>query len=564
MLINSLREYKAEMLPLFIKKSMIGLLTLVFCSYQACHATSSLVSKMSIEEKVGQLLMVHFNGEDANDEAQILIQQAHVGGVIYFNWSNGLNNPKQVQKLSRNLQKLACETDHKIPLIIAVDQEGGVVSRLKKGFTVFPGNGAIAKTGIPDLAEKCAYATAEELKAVGVNMTLGPVVDVNINPFNPVIGVRSFSNSPEQVVVYAREALKGFRKGQLMSVLKHFPGHGDVTLDSHIDLPIVDKSLNELNKTELFPFKALCSEADAIMTAHLLVPALDPFNCATLSKRITEGVLREEFGFDGVVISDSLVMKGFLTNCPNIGEAAIRAFEAGCDMLILGGKQLLSEDGFELTCEDTLVIYQHLVEAVYTGRVPEDRLNASVSRILTLKDKYGLIEDVHNEKEIAECVNTPSHKKLAREIACRALRNQEGPSQKAPNFGEMRVAIFAPELIQYDLNLTTLATIGKETKTMFFEELNPSTDEQLKANNLINWAEAIIVCSYNAWKNSEQACFIKKLNNTNKPITVIALRDPQDSECIQHNDNFIISTSSPDAYSIQSAVDILTGVMNVP
>jgi beta-N-acetylhexosaminidase len=542
----------------------LRLLTLVFCCYETCHAILPLVSTLTIEEKVGQILMVHFHGEDVNEEAEILIQQAHVGGIIYFNWSNGLCHPKQVQQLSNNLQNLATNTRHRIPLLIAVDQEGGVVSRLKKGFTVFPGNGAIAKTGIPSLAEKCAYATGEELKAVGVNMTLGPVVDVNVNPLNPVIGVRSYGNSPQKVVTYAQESLKGYRKAQIISVLKHFPGHGDVTLDSHVDLPIVNKTLKDLHETELYPFKALCSEADAIMTAHLLVPALDPFNCATLSKRITEGLLRDEFGFKGVIISDSLVMKGFLTNCPNIGEASIRAFEAGCDMLILGGKQLLSEDGFELTCEDTLIIYHHLLEAVYTGRISEKRLDASVERILHLKERYGLTDDSTNDKELSVHVNTPSHKKLAREIAYRALHNQENSFPQHPNFGEMRVAVFAPELIQYDLNLTTLATIGKETKTMFFEELNPTNDEQIKADTLIDWAEAIIVCSYNAWKNNQQAHFIQKLTENKKPVTIIVLRDPQDRECIKNNANFIISTSSPDAYSIQSAVDILTGVINVP
>ncbi|MEM1282795.1 MAG: beta-N-acetylhexosaminidase [Chlamydiota bacterium] len=547
-----------------MNRSIHGLLALVFCIYQSCDATSSLLSKMSTEEKVGQLLMVHFHGEDVNDDAKVLIHQAHVGGFIYFNWSNGLHNPKQVQKLSTNLQKQVQKTDNPIPLIIAVDQEGGVVSRLKKGFTVFPGNGAIAKTGIPGLAYQCASATAVELKAVGVNMTLGPVVDVNVNPYNPVIGVRSFSNHPEKVVTFAREALRGFQKEQLISVLKHFPGHGDVTLDSHVDLPMVDKTIDELKETELYPFREMCEEADAIMTAHLLVPALDPFNCATLSKRVTQKILRDEYGFEGVIMSDSLVMKGFLTNCPNIGEAAIRAFEAGCDMLILGGKQLLIEDGFELNCEDTLTIYNYLLEAVYEGRIPEQRLNDSVERILRLKDKYRLIDQVNEEKDLTAHVNTPYHKKIAREVAYRALRNQEDSTQKPPNFGEIRVAVFAPELIQYDLNLTTLATIGKETRTMFFEELNPSLDEALKANSLIKWADAFIVCSYNAWKNDQQAQFIQKLTDSKKPITVIALRDPQDSDYVRHTANFIISTSSPDAYSIQSAVDILTGVTNVP
>lgn len=552
------------MLHYTFKKSIFGVLLLFFCCFRICEATPSILKTMSIEEKVGQLLMVHFHGEDVNDEAKMLIHQAHVGAFIYFNWSNGLHSPKQVQKLSRNLQKQARQTEHQIPLIIAVDQEGGVVSRLKKGFTVFPGNGALTKTGVPELAEKCAYATAEELKAVGVNMTLGPVVDVNVNPHNPVIGVRSFSNSPQQVVVYARQTLKGYHEGRIIPVLKHFPGHGDVSLDSHVDLPIVDKTVDELNTTELFPFKSLCSEADVIMTAHLLVPALDPFNCATLSKRVTEGILRNDYHFDGVIMSDSLVMKGFLTNCPNIEEAAIRAFEAGCDMLILGGKQLLSKDGFELTCEDTLLIYQHLVKAVYEGRISLQRLDASVSRILKLKEKYELMEVSTVEPDVKAHVNTPSHKKLAREIACRALSNQEECPQKPPKFGEMKVAVFAPELIQYDLNLTTLATIGKETQTMFFEELNPTSNEQEMADSLINWAEAIIVCSYNAWKNDQQAQFIKKLKEKHKPVTIIALRDPQDRDYIQHDANFIISTSSPDAYSIQSAVDILTGVINVP
>ncbi|MEC7840197.1 MAG: glycoside hydrolase family 3 protein [Chlamydiota bacterium] len=518
---------------------------------------------MTIEEKVGQILMVHFHGEQANNDAKILISQAHVGGFIYFNWSNGLNTPQQVQNLSNELQEIANRNLNPIPLLIAVDQEGGVVARLKQGFTVFPGNSAIARTNIPSFAEKCAYATSIELKAVGINMILGPVVDVNVNPLNPIIGVRSFSNSPETVTIFAKEALKGYERARIISVLKHFPGHGDVTLDSHADLPIVDKSLKKLNETELYPFASLSKYANAIMTAHLLVPALDPFRCATLSKYIIENILRKNFNYNGVVITDSLVMKGFLTNCPNIEEAAIRAFEAGSDLLILGGKQLLDEDRFELTTKDTLRIYHHLLEAVYSGRISEQRLNASVNRILSMKQKYNLFNySPSKSQDIESNINTDSHKKLAREIANLSLNNDANNCTHPQKFNEMRVAVFAPKLTEYEINHTNISRIGKETKTMFFEQLNPTEIECAIAHKLVNWAETIIVCTYNAWKNDRQVQFIKSLKTLNKPITIIALRDPQDGKVLQNDVNFVISTLSPDSYSIQSAIDILTGVTN--
>ncbi len=320
-----------------------------------------------------------------------------------------------------------------------------------------------------------------------------------------------------------------------------------------------------MHRTELYPFIQLCGEAGAIMTANLLVPALDPFHCATLSKQIIENLLRKEIGFDGVVITDSLVMKGFLTNCPNIEEAAIRAFEAGSDMLILGGKQLLGEDGLELTISDTLSIYSHLVEAVYSGRISQERLDRSVSRILKLKEKHNLFNPQTINKElIKNKVNTPTHKKLAREIAYRALHNTEEDHSQSLDYSRMRVAVFAPKLTQYDINHTTLQNIGKETKSLFFENLNPSESEYTDAQKLVEWCEAIIVCSYNAWRNDQQIRFIESLSDKRKPVTIIVLRDTQDSEVLKQEADFIISTSSPDAYSIQSVVDVLTGVINVP
>lgn len=247
--------------------------TVLFTSlYLSCFASYSL-KEMTLEEKVGQLLMVHFNGEKVNDDAKILVKDTKVGGIIYYNWSNGLHSPEQIQTLSTGLQKLTEANQNPIPLLIAADQEGGVVARLNNGFTKFPGNKALGETFDPNLAEGAALAMGEELQAVGINMNLAPVVDVNSNPRNPVIGVRSFGDEAETVLAFGKKALNGYRQAQIIATLKHFPGYGDVAVDPHEDLPIVRKSKEELERVELLPFAKLASSADAIMTAHILVPA---------------------------------------------------------------------------------------------------------------------------------------------------------------------------------------------------------------------------------------------------------------------------------------------------
>lgn len=341
--------------------------------------------EMSLEEKVGQLLMVHFHGREANQDAKLLIQELHVGGIIYYKWANQLSSAAQVQNLSTSLQKLA-----RIPLLIAVDQEGGRVNRLEEGFTLFPSNLIVAKTNQPELSKNVAFAIGQELRSVGINMNLSPVVDINSNPSNPVIGTRSFSSEADVVTLFAKYALQGYREAGIISCLKHFPGHGDVAVDSHQELPILHRTKQQLEQLELLPFYQLADQADSIMTAHILLPALDSQNCATLSKKILTDLLREEMGFQGVVVSDSLVMKGLLSNCYRIEEAAISAINAGCDLLILGGKQLHAQTELELSIEKIQKIYSALLQAVQTGIISKQRLEQAVQRILSLKNKYDL------------------------------------------------------------------------------------------------------------------------------------------------------------------------------
>ena len=337
---------------------------------------------MTLEEKVGQVLMVHFHGEVVNEDAKALVQETKVGSIIYYNWSNGLHSPEQVRSLSADLQALAS-----IPLLIAADQEGGRVARLKEGFTSFPSNQVVAESGDSNAAERGALAMGREMRSVGVNMNLAPVVDVNSNPQNSVLGDGCFGGTPDVVIAFGEKALSGYRQAGVFSTLKHFPGYGDVSVDPHADLPINQKSMEELEKIELFPFAKLAPSADAIMTAHILVPAFDPENCATLSEK-TLSYLRDVIGFQGVIISDSLVMQGVIKQCQTVDEAAIRSFNAGCDLLILGGRLLVGEyEGFEMTRDDVQRVALSMVDAVKAGRISEERLNDSVDRILQLKAK---------------------------------------------------------------------------------------------------------------------------------------------------------------------------------
>jgi beta-N-acetylhexosaminidase len=367
----------------------------------------------TLEEKVGQLLMVQFCGEEVNSDAERLINEAHVGGFIFYKWANGLKNPYQVQRLSVGLQKLSS-----IPLIIALDQEGGRVVRLKEGFMPFIGNDELSLMAPMTLVTDYAEAVAQELRAVGINMNLAPVVDVNSNPLNPVINTRSFGDKPEVVTLFGEAVLKGYQRSHLISCLKHFPGHGDVLIDSHLELPVLYKTKEELRRLELLPYVNLCHLADAVMTAHLFLPKVDPLNCASLSKLFIESILRDELGFSGIVVSDSLLMSGLKQHCNDVLEAAIRAINAGTDLLILGGKKLTGKDKEgELMIEKILEIYRGLVDAVKAGKISERRIDRAFERLLTLKNKYQIVQDsLLDEKDIENGVNTPAHRRITEKL----------------------------------------------------------------------------------------------------------------------------------------------------
>lgn len=502
---------------------------------------------LTLEEKVGQLLMVHFQGEDVNEDAKTLIQEVHVGGFIYYNWSNGLSSPRQVHQLSLHLQELALKTNSKIPLIIATDQEGGLVARLTKGFTVFPGNKALGMAKNPSLAKEQALIMGKELRAVGITMNLAPDVDVNSDPENPVIGIRSFSDSAEEVALFAQHTIQGYKEAKILTTAKHFPGHGDVKIDSHGDLPIIKKVRAQLDQEELLPFFAISNQVDAIMTAHLLVPALDPDTCSSLSKK-TIDILRNEAHFDGVIITDSLVMEGLLKTCSSIDEAAIRSLEAGTDILLLGGRHLLGKekDPVELKVTDIKRIHGAIVQAVKSGRLPLKRIDQAVRRVLALKNRYPLSI---TQEAPPESLSTSESESLSRTIAELALKASVRKPFHSPSYS---YGLIAPEALKGPLSKISLCT----SSSFYFPGLNPGEETKKEILTITKKTDAIFFFTYNAWKNQAQQDLVNAIIALGKHVVVIATRDPLDETLFPQAD-CVITTYSPTAPSLDAAENYL-------
>lgn len=340
---------------------------------------SQYISTMSLREKIGQLMIVGFEGTSTDEQAHQLIAQYHVGGVIFY--ARNIDNANQLLDLINEL-KAANSAHNSIPLFFSVDEEGGGVSRLPDEYMSFPSSRAIGMKEDPKLAYEVGRGLAMQISSLGLNMNFAPVLDVDSNPHNPVIGDRAFASTPEQVSELGVQTMKGMQEQAVIPVVKHFPGHGDTYVDSHLGLPVVEHDRERLQAVEWLPFvEAIQQEADAVMTAHILFPEVDPHYPATLSEKIISGLLRDEMGFDGVVITDDLTMRAVVEHF-EIGEAAVLSIQAGVDIVLVCHEY-----------EQMHAVFEAVEQAVIEGTLDEQRIDESVYRILRLKTKYEL-EDV--------------------------------------------------------------------------------------------------------------------------------------------------------------------------
>jgi beta-N-acetylhexosaminidase len=369
------------------------------------------LSGMSVEEKVGQLFMPVLYGTAADtvsgeNQARYaagtpakVVAKYHLGGVILF--PHNVKSTGQVVGLTNGLQR----GSKKIPLLIGTDQENGLVSRMSALMTDFPGASQIGATKDTGLSRAVAKATGEELRALGVNLDFAPVADVNVNPRNPVIGRRAFGDDPKRVATMVSAAVKGFADAKIAATAKHFPGHGDTSVDSHTGLPVIKHTKAEWERIDAPPFKAaIAAGVDAVMSAHIVFPKLDPSgDPATLSKRILTGLLREKLGFKGVISTDALNMAGVRKKYDD-GEIAVRAVLAGADLLLMPN--------------DLPKAYKAVLGAVRSGRISRERLDQSVTRLLTLKQNRGLLAEapVASAERAGDVLRSSAHRKLAARV----------------------------------------------------------------------------------------------------------------------------------------------------
>ncbi len=511
----------------------LGVLSMAFSVAEA-------ETKLTIEEQIGQTLISYMDAEEIDDTTHEFLSKQRLGGVIFYNWSNKLDSYEQVKALALGLQEQA-EKLNMPPLFISADQEGGLVARLRVGFTEFPGNAALGRTDSEELAFTSAKLMGQEMMEVGVNFTFAPVVDVNSNRDNPVIGIRSYGESPELVTRLGLAATHGFAASGVISCLKHFPGHGDVDVDSHCSLPVLHKPKRELDALELAPFKAILNESPAIMTAHLRIPELDCNCCATLSKTILTDLLRNELGYQGLIVTDSLSMGAVLEECCDIGEVAVRAFEAGSDLLVIGGKTLNDEDEMSHN-QELLFIQQALLHAVDEGRISLERLEESVERILKTKRRFSLGElpVVQSEKQAAfDC----SYK-----IAEKAIRLERGAYSST--LWNQRIAIVAPKLLKEAIEASELESLGCSSKSFYFDGLDGTLEETVED------VDSVIFLSYNAWRFTSQASLLKELSER-FPLMLVAVRDARDAE-LKNSAESIVTTVSPTAVAFRVLLDRLT------
>ena len=471
------------------------------------------LTSMTIDQQIGQLMMIGFDSEFIDADLHRMITDYHVGGVILF--ARNVKSPEQVAHLTNELQTLALKGGHP-GLFIAIDQEGGRVARLTedKGFTEFPSAMALTATGDPENARRMAAAMAAEMRAVGINMDFAPDLDVNNNPSNPVIGTRSFSSNPAKVADYGIAFAQGLQEHGVLAFGKHFPGHGDTDVDSHIDLPRVPHDRARLDSVELFPFRAaIQSDIAGIMSAHVTFPAIDSKSAlaATLSRPVLTGLLRNELGHDGLIATDSLEMGALAVHGYPPPIAATLAFAAGADLLLFNRDHAMHREAFT-----------NLLQIIEDGKVSQEQLNASVRRILETKGKYNILYPslIDEPAKAGVLTATAEHHALAWELAQKAITLLKDDASLLPlKPGE-------PLLV-----IETAAAKGLGTllgATTF--EINNDPDGQSVADalSMANGAIKIIVATTDANLYPGQVKLVNELIEKNANIVMISVRTPYD------------------------------------
>ncbi|MGP4047560.1 glycoside hydrolase family 3 protein [Streptomyces sp. 2A115] len=531
----------------------------------------ALISRMTLEEKVGQLFVMRVYGHSATapDQADIdanlaeigvrtpaeLVAKYRVGGIIYFGWAHNTREPHQIADLSNGIQKASLAQPRGLPVLISTDQEHGIVARVGEPATLFPGAMALGAGGSRGDAREAGRIGGAELRAMGIRQDYTPVADVNVNPANPVIGVRSFGADPQAVAGLVAAQVKGYQSSGVAATSKHFPGHGDTETDSHYGFPVIEHTEEQWGRLDAPPFRAaIAAGIDSIMTAHIMVPALDPSgDPATLSRPILTGILRERLGYDGVVVTDSLGMEGVRTKYGD-DRVPVLALKAGVD-------QLLNPPKLE-------VAWNAVLQAVRGGELTEARLDASILRVLRLKAKLGMFNDPYvTHRGVDRTVGTKAHLDAADRIAERTttLLVNEGGLLPLSRRTHKKVLVVGADPASPSGTTgpptTVLAAALTElgfTATALSTGTAPSAAAIANAVAAAGEADAVVVGTYNVSAAGSQRTLVNQLVATGRPVVAVAIRNPYDVAQLPELKACLAAYSWTDV-ELRAAVRVITG-----
>jgi beta-N-acetylhexosaminidase len=493
------------------------------------------------QDLVGQKLLLAFRGKEVTPEMLDGLVRYKPAGITFFR-SYNVTNPQQVKELTASLQQHAKDFDLP-PLLIATDQEGGQLMAVGEGTTPLPGNMALGAAGSTDLAQRAGEVLGRELSAMGINMNYAPCCDVNINPRNPVIGTRSFGEDPQKVAELAAAVIKGIQSQGVAAVAKHFPGHGDTSSDSHHGLPSVPHKMERLQAVEFPPFQAaIRSDVKLIMSAHLSLPAIDGADAppATLSHAILNGLLRQQLGFQGVIVSDAMDMHA-IHQGDQLGGECVRAANAGIDLLLITADPA----DHERACSG-------LYQAVEKDTVALTNASASVKRILTLKD---WLAD-HKQTPNLDVIGCAEHQNVAQEIAERSITLVRNEANLLPL--KLRADQLISVIVPQPVDLTPADTSSYITPGLaravcahhvYMDEIivpfAPSPEDIHRVLQQVTGSDLIICGTLNAFDSPAQANLVNQVLKSGIPTVVAALRMPYDLTVFSDAKTYICT------YSIQ-------------
>lgn len=507
------------------------------------------LKKLTLEEKAGQLFMIGFSGKELSSEIRDFINRNNIGFVVLF--SRNLESGEQLAEMVNQIHSLG-----KIPPMIFIDQEGGVVCQLGELAATFTSPMGLAATKKPEFAELAGMGIAEDLDLLGIDGVLAPVLDVNYEADNPIIGIRSFSDEVNTVIEFGKGFIRGIHSVKLASVAKHFPGHGGTRIDSHLELPVIDADEITLWERDMRPFREMVGEVDFIMTAHVLYPSLDGNLPATFSQTITGEILRKKLSFEGVLFSDCLEMAAIQKNFSP--EQIVESYaNSSLDVMTIS-------QSFELQKE----LFHFLLEKIKKGQISIDRINVSLRRILRAKEKYGLFDRKKRNPEKVSIFLRRSFEK-EKEVCRKSivlLKNSEGG---VPLDSQKKLGV-----IEWDKVPSTVPVSNARKKSFLKENLRKyfpaaelkviSLEERAieEVRNFISSKETLLLATYSRNPEAEkiQALHVREILKIKPDAIVVAMGNPYDIRHFPHVKTYLASFGFRNC-QLEALMEVLSGIV---